>query len=107
MKTTSLGTHFGPYRIDTRDGGILAIRGHDLDPDPSPIGQALIEQDRCRVIRPAIRRSWLVDGPGSAPERRGREPFIEVEWHEALDLVATELARVRDQFGHHSVFVGS
>ena len=107
ITTTSLGTHFGSYRIDTRDGELVAIRGYDLDPEPSPIGQGLLEQSRCRVERPAVRRSWLIDGPGAAPDLRGREPFIEVEWDEALNLVADELARVRDTYGHPSVFGGS
>ena len=107
IKTTALGTHFGPYRIDTANGEIVQIRGHEHDPDPSPIGQALIEQRHCRVARPSIRRSWLIGGPGTAPERRGQDPFIEVEWAEALDLVAAELKRIRDTFGHQAVFGGS
>ena len=40
IQTTTTGTHFGTYEIDSRDGDIVEVRGQGLDPDPSPIGQA-------------------------------------------------------------------
>ena len=70
-KTTALGTHFGPYRIDTRDNEIIAVRGHELDPRPSLIGQALMHSNELRIERPAVRRSWLEEGPGSNNDLRG------------------------------------
>ena len=42
-----------------------------------------------------------------APEERGQEPFVEVEWDQALDLVATELKRVKDTHSNRSIFGGS
>src|SRR3546814_6701527 len=62
---------------------------------------------RLRVRRPAVRESWLRDGPGAAPELRGREPFVEVEWERALDLVAAEVERVRRTHGNEAIFGGS
>ena len=44
--------------------------------------------------RPAVRRGWLEHGPGP-DDRRGADDFVEVDWPEALDLVAGELQRVR------------
>ncbi len=77
-------------------------------PDPSPllgnIAGAL--HHRARVARPAIRRGWLERGPGPSPQR-GHEPFVEVSWDEALDLVADEVARVRDVHGNEAIFGGS
>lgn len=58
-------------------------------------------------MRPAIRESWFRDGPGSNTDRRGQEPFVEVEWEVALDLLASELDRVRTQFGNQAIFGGS
>jgi biotin/methionine sulfoxide reductase len=64
-----------------------------------------------RVRRPAIRRSWLQarrgDLPQAARHLRGQDPFVEVEWDQALDLVAGELARVREQHGNGAIFGGS
>ncbi len=105
--TTALGTHFGPFLVDSADGEIVEVRGHDLDPDPSPLGAAYLDRKELRVTRPAVRRSWLDGGPGTATHLRGEDPYVEVGWDEALDLVAAELARVRDEHGHRSVFGGS
>ena len=57
--------------------------------------------------RPSIRRSWLEDGPAAATDRRGAEPFVEVDWDTALDLVAGELDRVRTSYGNEAIFGGS
>ena len=65
------------------------------------------EVTRLRVRRPAVRKSWLEKGPGAAPEKRGQEPFVEVEWDEALDLVAEELKRVKDTHCNRAIFGGS
>ncbi|MGH8259865.1 MAG: molybdopterin-dependent oxidoreductase, partial [Steroidobacteraceae bacterium] len=60
-----------------------------------------------RVAAPAVRRSWLEHGPGAHPERRGREPFVQVDWDTATRLVADEISRVRERFGNTSIFGGS
>jgi biotin/methionine sulfoxide reductase len=101
-------SHWGIYEVGRTKGGpkLTPYRG---DSDPSPIGLHQLDDSlmRLRIRRPAIRRSWLRHGPGAAPELRGREPFVEVEWDEALDLVGTEIGRVRDRFGNTSIFGGS
>src|SRR6185436_1225302 len=100
--------HWGVYEV-VREGGGATLKALAEDPDPSPIGLGMLEAYRSpvRVQRPAIRKSWLERGPGASPELRGREPFIEVPWAEALDLVAREIERVRKQHGNESIFGGS
>ncbi|HAE54029.1 MAG TPA: Asp-tRNA(Asn)/Glu-tRNA(Gln) amidotransferase GatCAB subunit C, partial [Acidimicrobiaceae bacterium] len=78
-KITSLGTHFGPYRIESDGDEIIAVHGHELDPHPSDIGQAYVHRSTLRVLRPSVRQSWLRDGPNTRRPRRGNEPFVEVE----------------------------
>ena len=91
---TLTAAHWGVYEVEYDDNG-KATRLHPFskDPDPSPIGLHMLSDEvtRLRVRRPAVRKSWLEKGPGAAPEKRGQEPFVEVEWDEALDLVAAEL----------------
>jgi biotin/methionine sulfoxide reductase len=101
--------HWGVYEIERHQGSAVGLRPLAEDPDPSPIGLAMWDAYRSpvRVQRPAVRRSWLRDGPGAHPELRGREPFVEVEWEHALDLVANELRRVRDAHGNEAIFGGS
>jgi len=53
-----------------------------------------------------VRRGWLERGPGPDPQR-GRDEFVAVSWDKVLDLLAGELARVRDAHGPGAVFGGS
>ncbi len=110
MTTRQLtSSHWGVYEVERKHGIALGLKGLAEDPDPSPIGLAMWEAYRSplRIQRPAIRKSWLQKGAGAHPELRGCEPFIQVPWDEALDLLASELQRVREQHGNESIFGGS
>ncbi len=100
-------TNWGAYEVETDGADITAVHPFAKDPDPSAIGQSLKAVRRSRVMRPAVRESWYRNGPGSNNERRGYEPFVEVDWDIALDLVAGELDRVRTEFGNRAIFGGS
>jgi biotin/methionine sulfoxide reductase len=101
--------HWGVYEVTHAPGDDIVITGAVEDADPSPIGQhmASAELKEVRIQRPAIRRSWLTGGPGTNPHLRGREPFVEVEWDTALDLLAGEFQRIRNNFGNEAIFGGS
>jgi len=100
-------SHWGAFSAGWRDG-TLVVEPHPADPDPSPIlgnfADAL--RHRARIARPMVRRGWLERGPGP-DAARGRDEFIPVSWDRALDLLAGELARVRDTHGPRAVFGGS
>ena len=100
-------THWGAYELESDGTRIQAVHPFSEDPDPSPIGQSLRNVADSRVMRPSIRRSWMEHGPGAATNRRGAEPFVEVDWDTALDLVAGELNRVRTSYGNEAIFGGS
>jgi biotin/methionine sulfoxide reductase len=102
-------THWGIYRGEVRGGRLVALHPYEDDPDPSPIARnvpAALDHP-CRIRRPAVRRSFLERGGAAGGEGRGREPFVEVDWDTALDLVATEVARVRAAHGNEAIFGGS
>lgn len=103
--TRYTASHWGIYEA-TPSGDLKALNS---DPDPSPIGLHQLDPEllRSRIERPAVRRSWLDHGPGARPEMRGKEPFVEVTWEHALDLVAAELDRVRTTYGNQAIFGGS
>jgi len=111
VPTTS---HWGAFsvRVDA-EGGIAEVFPHPADPAPSPLlgNVAGALAHRSRVRRPAIRRGWLERasrGLDPTPtEARGTEPFVEVAWDEACDLLATELRRVRERHGNEAVYGGS
>jgi biotin/methionine sulfoxide reductase len=100
-------TNWGAYEVETDGHDITAVHPFAKDPDPSPIGQSLKAVRKSRIDRPAIRESWYRNGPGSNPERRGQEAFVEVEWDVAFDLLAAELERVRSEYGNQAIFGGS
>ena len=85
----------------------------DFDPDPSPLIEAIPDSvhSPLRIARPMIRAGWLKthglkDGRASG-EGRGREPFVPVDWEQALEIVAGELARVRREHGPSAIMGGS
>lgn len=108
-------THWGTYDLTVVDGRLVGVDPIAEDPDPSPIGQGLLDlaDHSLRVRRPAVRRGFLdevASGRRSrrdAGRRRGAEPFVELPWDEAVDLVAAELQRVRTEHGNASIYGGS
>lgn len=58
-------------------------------------------------MAPAIRESWLRDGPGNNPHLRGKEAFVEVTWEIVEELLAKEITRVRQKHGSNTIFAGS
>jgi len=101
--------HWGVYQVEVEAGRVARLKAFAHDPDPSPIGFSVPATltGPARVLRPAIRRSWLEGGPGTATDRRGAEPFVEVSWDVALERIAAELKRVTTTYGNEAIFGGS
>lgn len=99
--------HWGVGRVEVENGRIVAVAAHPSDPAPSPINGNIASSlnGRARVLRPAVRRGWLENGPG--PAERGRDPFVEVSWDRMIEILATELTRVKQSYGNGSIFAGS
>ena len=107
VQTKLTASHWGIGVAHVQDGRILSVEGHPSDPMASAINQNIASslQGAARVRRPAIRKSWL-DGD-RAKVSRGCDSFVEVSWDRALDLIASELTRVRSAHGNTSIFAGS
>ncbi|MGI3163773.1 molybdopterin-dependent oxidoreductase [Pseudooceanicola sp. 200-1SW] len=112
-ETPLVVTHWGSFRAEMEGGCPRRLVPLAQDPAPSPLGQSMIEglDAPARILRPAVRASFLAareagrivpEGPG-----RGREPFVELPWDEALDLAAAEIDRVRTQHGNRALYGGS
>jgi biotin/methionine sulfoxide reductase len=102
-------SHWGLFRPVVADGRLVAAEPFAADLDPSHLLQSIPSaiHHKSRVLRPAVRKSWIESGPGSHPELRGSDRYIEVEWDAALDLVAGELKRVVAQHGNQAIYGGS
>ena len=114
VRTTS--THWGPGIAQVEEGVLKSVGPHPDDPDPSPINDNIASSlyGRARVTRPAVRKSYLENGPtitgndsAESSYKRGEEPFVEVSWDKALELITDELNRVRDNLGNEAIYGGS
>ncbi|MBN9219346.1 MAG: molybdopterin guanine dinucleotide-containing S/N-oxide reductase [Mesorhizobium sp.] len=101
--------HWGTYEVSARNGRLVSVEPWSGDPDPSPIGRSMLGtvQGDLGVSRPAVRRGWLEGDRSGVNGRRGGEPFVEVSWETALDMVAAELNRVRAGHGNSAIYAGS
>jgi biotin/methionine sulfoxide reductase len=98
--------HWGAFSARW-DGHQLEVIPYGADPAPSLIldnfRNAL--HHKARVLRPMVRKSWL---DRSARHKRGfDQTFVALPWDEIIDVLASELARVRDQYGAAAVYGGS
>ncbi|WP_127957411.1 molybdopterin-dependent oxidoreductase [Serratia microhaemolytica] len=101
--------HWGAYHAVVEDGRLIRCEPYAEDTDPSPMLDSIapmVYSDR-RIRKPAVRRSWLQRRENSDRTLRGKEPFVEVEWDVALDLIAQENQRVRERYGASGLFTGS
>ncbi|MEM1375209.1 MAG: molybdopterin-dependent oxidoreductase [Pseudomonadota bacterium] len=101
--------HWGTYEVKTENGRVTALLPFSEDPNPSPIGQGIVDvmDGPTRITQPMIRKSWLKSGPGARAELRGQDAFVAVDWPTAERLVADELERVRTRFGNGAIYGGS
>ncbi len=98
--------HWGAYTAVVEDGRFVRCEAFAPDPAPSPMLGAMpaTVYSPTRIMRPAVRKSWLEKRDRS---KRGSDDFVEVGWDEALALVCAELARVRAERGPSGIFGGS
>ena len=104
--TTFTMSHWGAYRVETRDGRVAEVTPFERDPEPSPLIEAMpgVVHHSSRIVRPMVREGWLEDGHASDTAGRGTEPFVEVSWDDAMELVAGELSRVKAAHGNEAFY---
>ena len=107
VETKLTANHWGIGVAQVHQGRIVAVKGHESDPAASAINGNIPGSlhGAARVLRPAVRKSWLEGTPDRVP--RGQDSFVEISWDRALDIVADELKRVRDMHGNTGIFAGS
>ena len=101
--------HWGAFVATVKDCRLMRtapLPGSGADPAMIGAWPELVYSP-LRIRQPMVRRSFLEKGPHSDRRGRGREPFVPVAWNTALDLVAAELRRVRENYGAEAIFGGS
>ncbi|MFL6797711.1 MAG: molybdopterin-dependent oxidoreductase [Xanthobacteraceae bacterium] len=96
--------HWGAFTAVVENGRLVSCEPFARDPAPSEMLKSMPEMihSPLRVARPAVREGWRQGRP-----RTGNDRFVEVSWEEALDLVASELTRVRQSYGNGAILGGS
>ena len=95
--------HWGAFTALVENGRVIGCEPFPRDPAPSGMLAAIpaMVHSPLRIKRPAVRKGWR-----EGRERSGADEFLEVSWDTALDLVASELSRVRGHFGAEAIFGG-
>ena len=104
-----VSSHWGNYLAEVAHDQLVAIHPYKSDPDPTPIGQSLLnaKDSNVRIPQPMVRQGYLEKRHDSDGAQRGAEPFVPVSWETALDLAANALDRVRREFGNEAIYGGS
>jgi trimethylamine-N-oxide reductase (cytochrome c) len=55
-----------------------------------------------RILYPLRRVDWNPDGERNT-ENRGKSGYVRISWDEALDIIISELKRVREKYGPEAV----
>ncbi|MCW8926158.1 MAG: molybdopterin-dependent oxidoreductase, partial [Xanthomonadales bacterium] len=102
-------SHWGNYLVETDGAAITAIHPVSEDPNPSPIGQSLLDSldKNVRIPQPMVRAGYLEREWNSDSSQRGIEPFVPVSWRNATELAARALQRTKDKFGNEAIYGGS
>lgn len=58
-----------------------------------------------RLKYPMKRKNWQPGG--GKKELRGRDEWVRISWDEAYELVASEINRIKDQYGNRSIFASN
>jgi biotin/methionine sulfoxide reductase len=102
-------SHWGAFNAHVENGRLVSVSPFEFDRHPNTLNDAWPEMvyAQHRIASPMVRRGWL-DAPRGRPAGvRGSDTFVPVSWDVALDLVASEVARVRDRHGNPAIFGGS
>ena len=90
-----------PWKITARNGAVLEPKTHTL---PTPLQYAYKKRvySKNRVPYPLKRVDWDPNGERH-PETRGEAKYVRISWDEATDIIASELLRIKEQYGPYAV----
>ena len=103
------GCHWGVFKAVVEDGHAVQFKPWADDPQPTAMLEGVRDSiySASRIRYPMVRRAWLEQGPGADPDGRGDGDFVRVSWDKAIELVAGEITRVREQHGQQAIYGGS
>ena len=106
-RSVQTASHWGVYNVEVDNRGTVSGSSpFKEDPHPASYVGGLPEmvQSPLRIDQPYVRSGYL---RGDKTSRRGGDSFVPVTWEHALSLVASELGRVKREFGNEASYGGS
>lgn len=99
-------------KVLVKDGVVVRQKTDDTHPDsPDFPQQRACVRGRAqrmqvfgadRLKYPMKRKNW--EPGGGKKELRGRDEWVRISWDEALDIVASELKRIKEKYGNRSIY---
>ncbi|MBI4799724.1 MAG: molybdopterin-dependent oxidoreductase, partial [Desulfarculus sp.] len=89
-----------PLRLHVRDNVIIRVEG-DQSPEPEQLRTCL----RCRAYRQHVHHPERLMYPQKRVGAKGGGRFERISWDAALDILAGQLTRVKDQHGPASILL--
>ncbi len=91
-----------PLRLLVKDNRIIRVEGDDAK-EPEQLRTCL----RCRAYRQYVHHPERLMYPQKRVGVKGEGKFERISWEEALDMLAEELARVRETYGNEGIFLAT
>ena len=103
------GAHWGVMKAKVEGGRFVEAIPFAKDPLPTSLVEYTPDMvySQSRIRHPMVRGGFLKEGPKSNSGKRGRDAFVQVSWDKALELVASELKRVRATSGPSAIYAGN
>ncbi len=91
-----------PLRLLVKDNRIIRVEGDDAK-EPEQLRTCL----RCRAYRQYVHHPERLMYPQKRVGVKGEGKFERISWEEALDMLADELARVKETYGNEGIFLAT
>ncbi|MGE5589371.1 MAG: molybdopterin-dependent oxidoreductase, partial [Bacillota bacterium] len=100
-------------KVLVQDGVVIRQKTDDTHSDspdfPQQRGCVRGRSQRAQVLGadrlkyPMKRKNWAPGG--GKKELRGKDEWVRISWEEALDIVASEIKRIKEKYGNQAIFV--
>jgi len=92
--------HFKPWKMEAR-GKVLEPTMKSLIPPYSLAYKKRVYSPN-RILYPMKRVDWAPDGERN-PQNRGKSKYVRISWDEALEIIVSEIKRVKDKYGPYAI----
>lgn len=91
-----------PLKLHVKDNRIIRVEGDDIE-EPHQLRTCL----RCRAYRQMVHHPERLMYPQKRVGEKGEGRFERISWDEALDMLAGQLTKVKEEHGNEGIFLAS